>query len=90
MSLENVKEFFKKLETDEDFRKIITDIERKHTNDRISMLEAISEQGFIFNDEDFIEYTNQQRELSDNELESVSGGWGCYRCYYYGVNPHSN
>lgn len=79
MSLENVKAFYEKLATDEDFRTQIQNVQSKEECSQI-----VKSVGYYFTQQEFEEYTSQLLEsttndgelqdLNEKELEAVFGG----------------
>jgi predicted ribosomally synthesized peptide with nif11-like leader len=79
MSLENVRAFYEKLASDEDFRTQIQEAGNKETG-----REILENYGYDFTQEEFEEYTEQLlesgnspeglRDLNEKELEAVFGG----------------
>ncbi|MBD2167792.1 Nif11-like leader peptide family natural product precursor [Calothrix membranacea FACHB-236] len=79
MSLENVRDFYKKLANDEAFRNQMQAVESK---DECS--QVVKNAGFNFTQEEFEEYTtqliesnaneNDLQDLGEKELEAVFGG----------------
>ncbi len=66
MSIESAREFFERMNTDDDFRKELN--EKSSTEDRMQFVE---ESGFVFSKEEFEQVKS---ELSDEELDNLSGG----------------
>jgi predicted ribosomally synthesized peptide with nif11-like leader len=91
MSVENVKEFYKRLEEDEAFR---TEIAKDETLKDITMDKLIAvagKHGYEFAKADFEMARNELKEkfesgeLSESELEKVTGGIGLGICFVPGV-----
>jgi predicted ribosomally synthesized peptide with nif11-like leader len=79
MSLENVRAFYEKLVSDENFRTQIQGVESKDEGSQI-----VKDAGFNFTQEEFEEYTSQLlesttgegelRDVNEIEMASVVGG----------------
>lgn len=79
MSLENVKAFYDRMATDEDFRNQIQTVTSREDCQRIVLKES-----YIFTEQEFEEYTaqlldqdaaeSQLKDLDEKELEVVVGG----------------
>jgi predicted ribosomally synthesized peptide with nif11-like leader len=70
MSIESAKSFLERVRNDEDFRKSVGEIVTAEER-----MEFVKGAGFDFTKE---EIKSVQDELSDDELENISGGtWGC-------------
>ncbi|AFZ59474.1 Nif11-like leader peptide family natural product precursor [Anabaena cylindrica FACHB-243] len=80
MSLENVRDFYERLATDDDFRNQIQGVESRELGRQI-----LQDSGYNFSPEEFEEYTEQLLEssnsddslrvLSEQEAEAVIGGF---------------
>ena len=72
MSIESAKLFIDKMKADEDFAKQVNEF--KDSSARMAFVKA---EGFEFSAEEIAE---AKGELSDEELEAVSGGSAFHRC----------
>ena len=86
MSVENVKAFFKKLETDEVFRDEFTKSEMLKKDNKESILKAAEANGYPFTMNDLKQAQEEMKdiELSEDELEKVAGGAGFGICLLVG------
>lgn len=85
MSAENVRAFFKKLESDEAFRNEFMQNSSVAKGSADSIYKAAADAGFPFTKEELKLAKSSCREMSDEELDEVSGGglsWGF--CAYFG------
>lgn len=73
MSKESAEAFINRIKTDEDFRKKVSDCK-----DSDARKACVQEEGFEFTAEELKEVG--PRELSDDELDVVSGGDGYLGC----------
>ena len=82
MSVENVKAFFQKLETDEAFRDKLTQDERMADKSLTSLIAVAQSDGFSFSEAELKQARKDQKEkeLSEEELGKVVGGTWHYYC----------
>jgi len=86
MSVDNIKAFFKRLEEDEKFRedfKNSVDIDRENPS---SLAVAAEKAGYSFTMDEWMQLRQEtiDSELSESELEKVSGGHGVGICLIIG------
>lgn len=75
MSVENVKLFLERINKDTALQDRFTSIP-EDDNTVENGLKIAHEEGFDFTAEEFFEVTKQEGDLSDSELDGVSGGFG--------------
>ena len=78
MSVENVVNFFKKLEQDEAFRIKLAKDERLKNKSFDSLRTVAAAEGFSFSEDEFKQAQEDMKdiELSEEELDKVAGGVG--------------
>ncbi|MGE4267238.1 MAG: Nif11-like leader peptide family RiPP precursor [Deferribacterales bacterium] len=76
MSIENVKAFFSRLETDEDFRSELVQHKSLEKENPDSVFKAAGDVGYPFTKEEFELAKNEINniELTDDQLQKVAGG----------------
>jgi predicted ribosomally synthesized peptide with nif11-like leader len=86
MSVENVKAFFKKLETDEAFREEFAKSELIEKGNQESILKAAEAKGYSFTMDDLKQAQEEHKdsELSEDDLDKVNGGVLYGACLFYG------
>jgi bacteriocin-like protein len=81
MSKENVKLMFDKIENDDNLKKKYIELMHAHKKETVKILfdkliEFGMTSGFAFSKDDLLTARAECKELSDNQLDNVSGG--CY------------
>jgi len=86
MSVNNVIDFFKRMEEDEVFREEVLKDESLDPKNSVTFLAMAKEKGYDFTMEDLEEAKKsmEDTQLSDKDLESVSGGQGYGVCFMLG------
>lgn len=72
MSIESAKAFIERMKSDEVFAKEVTRYKEKDER-----YDFVVSQGFEFTEE---ELKAQRSELTEDEMNAISGGWCIYRC----------
>ncbi|MBC6430120.1 Nif11-like leader peptide family natural product precursor [Nostoc sp. HG1] len=91
MSIESAKAFYSRMTTDETFRSQLE--QATSIEERQQILQAA---GYEFTSEEWeatkaeFQASNDSRELSDSELQAVSGGWMVQPVYGTPFNPFNN
>ncbi|MGE4267223.1 MAG: Nif11-like leader peptide family RiPP precursor [Deferribacterales bacterium] len=86
MSVEKVKEFFKRLEDDEAFRDDFLKDEKLEKGNYEAICKAASAKGYEFTAEDFNVAKEEMKktELTSDQLEKIAGGAGLGICFVGG------
>ncbi|MGE4267231.1 MAG: Nif11-like leader peptide family RiPP precursor [Deferribacterales bacterium] len=86
MSVEKVKEFFKRLEDDEVFRDDFLKDETLEKGNTETIFRAAAALGYEFSADDLKAAKEEMKdiELTNDQLEKVSGGFGFAFCVGYG------
>ncbi|MGE4267230.1 MAG: Nif11-like leader peptide family RiPP precursor [Deferribacterales bacterium] len=87
MSVEKVKEFFKRLEDDEAFRDDFLKDETLEKSNTETIFSAAAARGYKFSADDLKAAKEEMKdtELTNDQLDKVSGGVGLGICFVYGI-----